>query len=403
MNHLRFWSQESNEKTGAKFEKFKFYLNASQNGEADVDALIASDYGKALTEILETRFSYEEDPMGKDMLAYYESLGIKKEMFETENYYTRWVLLTPLDMVPGKKYPLVFMHHGGGNSIETDELCSGFNRIAGKEGFMACYLQNSNWQNVERVISVIAQKYPLDEERIYITGYSQGGSQTSSAAFRMPEKFAACAPCGNEIFRVCDTHNVLFTDAEIARRKEAFLPFMQVVGCCEMSNITPLNDRRPRKPIAQGATGEPYENPAKHDSPDPTRLPAGTPMFFNGPPEGADPKVWSIQQLNKRLDTLNCEPRDADKCIAYLDTPEDELHHALGFYGDKEEIQIFHGYKHFTIDINNCDGINAFRYVAVENSPHWPPVMMGELVWNFFKQFRRDAVTGKIVVDEYRK
>lgn len=109
-----------------------------------------------------------------------------------------------------------------------------------------------------------------------------------------------------------------------------------------------------------------------------------------------------IGRLNKRMDTLNCEPRDSKTCISYLNTPEDELHHVLGFYGDKEEIIWHYGYKYYTLNIWNREHINAFRYVAVENNPHWPPVLMAELLWDFFKQFRRDGKTGKIVEEEYR-
>jgi hypothetical protein len=88
-------------------------------------------------------------------------------------------------------------------------------------------------------------------------------------------------------------------------------------------------------------------------------------------------------------------------CLSYADTPEDDLHHIIGIYGDKETIVSYFGVKHYIVDIRNKDGFHAFRYVSAENCPHWPYLMMGELAWDFFKQFRRDKVTKKIVADPY--
>lgn len=120
------------------------------------------------------------------------------------------------------------------------------------------------------------------------------------------------------------------------------------------------------------------------------------------PPEGADKHQWMMERLNKRMDTLNCEHRNPDICIGYLQDEKDELHHVVGFYGDKEEIQLHYGYKHYIVDIWNRDRIHAFRYVVVENSPHAWPVMAAEMTWEYFRQFRRDVVSGKIVMDRYQ-
>lgn len=408
MSRLDYWSEETNPETGKKFEAFLRYLRTAHNGNADIDALIDSPYGEELAKNLQTRFTYEGNSMGEAALEYYRSIGLKKEMFENEDYYTRWVLLTPLEMYTkkgkNKKYPLVFYNHGGSNAIETDEFSMGLQQIAGKEKFMVAYLQNTNWQNTDRVFGIIAEKYPLDKERVYMFGYSQGGYQTTSTYFRIPEKFAAVAPCGNDIYRTYDNFNVPYTEEETARLKEVFIPFMQVVGACEASSFAPVNDWKPRKDWGIEVSGETFVDSRRDDSRDPTRIHGGRRRFSDMPvpPDGEDKHEWMIKRLNMRMDTLGCEPRDAEKCISYLNTPEDELHHVVGFYGDKEEIAEYFGYKHYIVDIWNKDKINAFRYVVVENSPHWPPVMMARLVWDFFKQFRRDSLTGKIVADEYK-
>lgn len=344
--------------------------------------------------------------MGEECLAWYESIGLRKEMHWTEDYYTRWAIYTPLEMWDGdrkrtgRRYPLVFMNHGGSNPIEVDEFSPNLMPVAGREKFMVVCMQDTNWWTLDRVRALVCEQYPVDTERIYLTGYSQGGYQVTSTYFRIPEKFTAVAPCGNDIYRTYDNFNIPYTPRETARLKETFLPFMQIVGVCEASCFVPVNDWSPRKAWPeQPPRGREYVPPMRDDSRDPTRIVGGRRAFSDqpAPPAGVDKHRWMIDRLNMRMDTLGCEFRDADRCIAYLHTPEDELHHVLGFYGDEERIDTILGYKHYTINIFNNEGVNAFRYIAIENCPHWPFADMGELIWDFFKRFRRDSRTGRIV------
>lgn len=399
---VNYWDKKQNPVTGEQLEEFVRYMRAWSNEGCDVDALISSEYGHKLGELQDLAYRWE-DPMDPELLAWYRAHGVKKEMFETEHFYTRWALLTPLNVEEGKKYPLVFVNHGGGNYLESEEFSTGFNILVGREKFMAAYLQNTNTENIRRILDQLCKDYPVDTERVYVAGFSQGGGKTTDCAFRMPERFAAHAPCGNDIYRYVDRWSVPYSAEDHERLKQAFLPFMQVVGCNEHSNIIPLNNWIPARPQAERIEGDLHTYPSREGEVDPTR--PSDPKHPGGhiePPEGCDRRMWMVEQLNKRLELLDVAPRDPKICLGYENTPEDELHHILGFYGDKEEIQMYYGYKHYTVDIFNKDGMNAFRYVAVENSPHWPPVMLGELVWAFFRQFRRDTATGKIVVDEYK-
>lgn len=402
---IDYWSPENNV-TKKYMENFDKFLRVWQNGSADIDALKNSEYGKILGYRHHMTYLWE-NPMDPEEIKWYAEQGIRKEMFETENFYTRWMLLTPEDMYENgnndRKYPLVFVNHGGGNALEIEEFSTGHNILVAREGFMAAYLQNTNTDNILRVLSILEKKYPVDTERVYVVGYSQGGGKASDCAFRAPMKFAAHAPCGNDIYRYVDRFSVPYTNEEKRNLRTSLLPFMQVVGCCEHGNIVPLNNwvkndgKRPGR-----VEGDIRTYPPRDVNADPTR--PSDPNHKGGhvgPPEDADPRVWMVEQLNCRLDLLSCAPRNIDKCISYADTPEDELHHVLGFYGDEEKIETYYGYKHYTIDIWNKDNINAFRYVAVENSPHWPQVMLGELTWKFFKKFRRDCKSGKIIEDEY--
>lgn len=404
MQKSEFWSRETNPETGAKFEEFLDYLKTAHNGNMDVDHFVDSDYGEAFAKVAHLRFRLEEDSQGEEAMAWYHAHGLEMKMYEDEDYYTRWMMLFPKDPVPGFKYPLVIANHGGSNSIETDEFSFGLPQIAGEEKFAVLYAQNTNVDRVEHLLQAAMELYPIDPERVYLTGYSQGGYQVTSTIFRMPKRFAAIGPCGNDIFREWDNFNVPYTEEEYKALKEAMVPVIQVVGACEASNFVPINDWAPRKNWGRNVSGVLYHDPRRNDDVDPTRIKGGKRPFSDMPvpPDGQDKHEWMMWRLNRRMDTLNCEPRDAKMCIEYLDTPEDELHHVLGFYGDREKIETWYGYKHYVLDIDNKDGMHAFRYVAVENSAHWPAVMMGQYVWNFFKQYRRDSETGKVVVDPYQ-
>jgi hypothetical protein len=89
------------------------------------------------------------------------------------------------------------------------------------------------------------------------------------------------------------------------------------------------------------------------------------------------------------------------KCLSYREHPEDRLHYRLGFYGDREETRSYYGLEHYVADVYNMDGLHALRYVVADNSPHWPPLMLGELAWEFLRQFKRDRDSRKILEEPY--
>ena len=404
-----YWSVETNPETGRKFEKFLEFLRIVHDGTADIDGLISSEYGQKFAELLQYRFLFEEDPMGEACLDFYRERGVKKEMFHGEDYYGRYAVYTPLNLEArvgqGKKYPVIFYNHGGGDSIETDEFPHQLPLLVNQEQFILVMPQNTNWDNFERLLKIISSDYPVDRERVYIAGYSQGGQTAESTLMRAPHLITAAAPCGSFVFRTYDNWDVPFTMDEAERLQHVFVPVMQMSGACEASHYGRVNTWVPRMDFGYHVRcDEAYENPTKNDMLDPTKF-EGKMSRLCTPPGGWDVNQWMIGRLNLRMQMLNCKPRDADTCISYLDIPEDtvenRIHYKTGFYGDRESAPRYYGYEHYTIDVINREGITAYRFVTVENCPHWPPVMMGPLVWDFFKQYRRDSKTGKIVVDPY--
>ena len=138
-----------------------------------------------------------------------------------------WRMSAPRYPVEGKKYPLIIFLHGSGEcgtdnkrhiKLGLPKLLHTL-RVLNREAMvMAPQCQSGGWW-VEKlamsadyrmprkpapamdvmmeVISHIETSYPVDVERIYITGLSLGGFATWDAIQRYPEKFAAAVPlCG---------------------------------------------------------------------------------------------------------------------------------------------------------------------------------------------------------------
>ncbi|MAM53927.1 MAG: hypothetical protein CMH35_03615 [Microbacterium sp.] len=392
---------------GAKLEAEAGYLRVAHNGGADIDAFLESEYGQAYAEALERGFRFEEDPTGPAVDEDYRSLGLRRQMFENSDYYRRWLIITPRELeseaAKGRRYPVVFVNHGGFSSISADEFAAGFPQVAARERVVIVMLQNTNWRNTERVLDLITELYPVDTERVYLVGESQGGYQVTSTLLRIPERITAVVTCGNDIWRDWDNVNEPFTPAEVARLTEPLVPFMQINGQYEASSFAPVNDWRPRKNWGKERDVEPYRDPRRDDERDPTRNARGPRRFSNQaePPEGVDRHDWMLERLNRRMTSLQSAPRDAATCIDYLRDADSELHRVLGFYGDRERTEILLGAKHWIADIDTADGMHVFRYVVVENAPHAWPVTAGDLSWDFLKQYRRDTETGRIVLDAH--
>lgn len=384
--------------------------------------LIGSKYGDELKRRLEIRAYIEDSETLQE--EYFRELGLTTERFEWDSLFDRWILLRPLDMeITGmEKYPLVFWQHGGYNSIESELCMTGFAEIAAREKFMLVHMQNTNWQNVDRLIDFIGSQWPLDRQRIYIGGFSQGGQQAISAFSHLPWKFAAALTTGADIYRPHDSQDILYIYDEMLRLKKYTVPLMQMCGECELFSYAPLNDFTPpvfnaemnkQFPKASSDTSR-YHGRIMHEK-DPTRIYDPNKGILNAlfaaqgiknelrmsskynPPEGEDSKKFSLMKVNKRMELLNCEERNVEICAAYNDSPEDLIHYKTGIYGDYEGIEEYKGLKHYRVDIKNRDGITAYSFVVVSNFTHWIPLSLGEWGWDFFKQYRRDTLTGKII------
>jgi len=126
----------------------------------------------------------------------------------------RYGWLTPKQIEPGKKYPLVLCLHGrGGNTHAADVLAGEALREKYPAFVMAPECDQPAWwagsavlgrgDHPEKLPQVIAalrellEQEPIDPARVYVTGQSMGGVGSWSAAARYGDLFAAAVPvCG---------------------------------------------------------------------------------------------------------------------------------------------------------------------------------------------------------------
>jgi len=119
-------------------------------------------------------------------------------------------LFVPAALAGQARLPLVFDLHGTGGNTTGRAKESGFEALAGHEGFVVATLQaeDSRWnvpftagraddvQYVSDVIDHVAAQVCIDPARVYATGFSGGGRMSSLLGCRLNDRIAAIAPVG---------------------------------------------------------------------------------------------------------------------------------------------------------------------------------------------------------------
>ncbi len=100
-------------------------------------------------------------------------------------------------MEDGKKVPLLFCFHGGGDSAFCMTSVSGWFRVAAKYNFLLISVEhhmNSTATEVMAMLQQLKETYPVDTERIYSSGFSMGGCKSWDMFQEYPTIFAGVAP-----------------------------------------------------------------------------------------------------------------------------------------------------------------------------------------------------------------
>ncbi len=108
--------------------------------------------------------------------------------------YVAWYPKKARDKGP---LPTVLLFHGGGDSALYFPFESGWYRIAAKYGLLLISVENhTNCTASETMdlLQILKNKYPIDEKRLYASGFSMGGCKSWDLLQEYPEAFAALAP-----------------------------------------------------------------------------------------------------------------------------------------------------------------------------------------------------------------
>lgn len=122
-------------------------------------------------------------------------------------------------------FPVVIVLHGGGGNATNAEMMSGFTRHVEREGLVAVYPNGSGrlgerlltWNArhccgyamdqrvddvafIDAMLDALARELPVDLQRVYITGMSNGAMMTHRLAAELRHRPAAIAPVVGAVF-----------------------------------------------------------------------------------------------------------------------------------------------------------------------------------------------------------
>ena len=121
------------------------------------------------------------------------------------DYQSKFLLYVPKLDEPPKRWSLVLVGHGGNSSMSprrAESTASLYLRVyAGglKNHLVVAPVSSRGWGHIGNslilsTISKMKRMFPIDPDRIYVTGQSMGGHMTYRAALTLPDRWGAVSP-----------------------------------------------------------------------------------------------------------------------------------------------------------------------------------------------------------------
>jgi pimeloyl-ACP methyl ester carboxylesterase len=354
----------------------KMVANSTGGPAFDLEKWKATASAQKLLAYMRNSYIYK-DEMDPALLAYWDVLGMKKEMHDADgDAFLKWASYTPKAALAADNtgvYPVVFCFHGAyGNIFGAEGYgIAEYGATAGYITVCAATHPKGKPQRVTeegltvgaRIIRILdeleAGGYPIDRSRVYLTGQSMGGMTCAWAALEIPEVVTAIAMHGSA--------HVLNTDEAAADPQSAF------------TLVTPESDYAK----AMNYSIPMYLECGDSDS---GNLPLKTGGVING--------------LNLWLQMNQCPTKVtlADSLAAQASTTDPAVK-LVGLTGDKTWTQNIDGVVYHGVDYFRADGVKMVEIVGVENCPHWVTAAYPELAWEFLSRFSKDA-EGNLIVAE---
>lgn len=124
------------------------------------------------------------------------------EDFKVGDLTRQMLVYAPSTIVPGR--PLLISLHGMNQDINYQKNMTQWESIAKKYNFVVVYPAgiNNSWdlfgnRDIDFILAIIEEmynRYGIDKERVYLSGFSMGGMMSYYAATKIADKIAAIAP-----------------------------------------------------------------------------------------------------------------------------------------------------------------------------------------------------------------
>ena len=146
----------------------------------DAGTYVTDSYAEAIRTNIESAFVYESDDV-PERTEYWKARGIERTVYGDPEDLTSRTVYCPTDVrASHEKRPLIVcVYNAGVPMISLEAL--GFVNIAARYGFIVLVPKDGNDdEHVLKAIDETAEEYPVDRERIFITGHSFGGASSGS-------------------------------------------------------------------------------------------------------------------------------------------------------------------------------------------------------------------------------
>ncbi len=312
------------------------------------------------------RHSKPEEMMCPETVEYWKGMGLRKEYVTDSG--GDYVIFVPTELEEGKKYPLIFTVCGDNANLYFVETL-GFTQLAAEEKIIQVIpmfhrpgtgLDQMNKDRPCDLLDSLIEKYPVDESRIYMSGFSHGGILSQWNGIAHFDRFAGicCSgirPGDGAKKRVAPSFMVFYDFSVTEEVKKAHVPVVYCIGMAEQPEHLPLY----------------HEN--------------HKPLFEHY----IDEHVYMLKTITDMNETPELTEEDLLKCAS----SENICERVFGIPLQNTRVEEYFGAKHYFGEVPSADGVVRTRYIAVENQPHHPSAAWARLSWEFIKKFRRDPDT----------
>jgi len=294
-----------------------------------------------------------------------ESLGIKRIIVEQPTGKdTKWLWYEYwpeelLEGAPAHSVPVIVLLHGNQNDPRTQAETSGFLQVAAQDRFFVVEMEwqgSPNYQGmghdgIESVLYQLFAKYPqLDPSRVYAEGLSAGSMTATALGIKKSHVFAAVGGHSGGLFErpmpgPFPSYGPIWAEAT-QKRGAVEMPYCSVLGTAD--NVVPYIKPDNWKGNGYLNAWNAYEQ-------------------MNG--------MEVVKELDFGIDPVFGQKLEDRETILYAK-------------GDGITVETGQLYK---------GNIPLIKIVAVMDYGHWNFQPTARIMWDYFKQFRRDPQTKKLI------